>query len=211
MSTTIFMPQPRPGSGPRPPRTAAPKPTPKPSPKPAPWAALQPDPAGASAAAAPPVQPARTDACHSPDPHTARRDLLERGAAEMLRARRYGRPFALICLAGATDDEGLDEAMRDVLEGATRAGADIVVRTGPCAFVCLLPETNLSGAMHLAARIQRTLQAMPLANGSQTSDPVTGGRGVAARAGFAALAATDGSFATMLRRAQAMVKGRGAG
>ena len=187
-----------------------------PKPQPHPWTARQPnpidggridggEPVGARAddgTRPPPVQPAHGRVHQVPDAAAARRDLLERGAAEVARARRYERPLALISVTGraeGVDNAVVEAALRDVLEGATRVGADIVVRTGPSALVCLLPETNLSGAMHLGARIQRTLRDLRLAG-------ATGG--VAARIGFSALTKTDRTFAAVLARAQAMLSDR---
>ena len=151
----------------------------------------------------PPVEPVQDTARpNERDASTSRRALLERGAAEMVRARRYDRPFALISVEGRVDAEAgaIDGALQDVLEGATRAGADVVIRTGGASFVCLLPETNLSGAMHLAARIQRTLHGLSIGGGT-----------VSSRLGFSALADDDRSFAAMLARSEAMLADREVG
>lgn len=171
-----------------------------PRPQARPWSAqASPDPmaSGGDVAKPPPVElSGERQRPQERDAATPRHALLERGAAEIARARRYDRPLALICISarGEGHVRHIDGALRDVLEGATRAGADVVIRTGEAAFVCLLPETNLSGSMHLAARIQRTLRDLSI-----------GGGGIASRLGFAALAREDRSFASVLGRAEAML------
>ena len=128
-----------------------------------------------------------------------RASLLERGGAEMRRAERYDRPLSLIVLRAEPKDED-HGIMREVLDGATRIGADIVVELGPCHFACLLPETNLSGAMHLAARMQKRIAAVSWPDGRPRLIPV--------RAGFSALSSDDATFADVLGRAEAMLRPR---
>ena len=132
-----------------------------------------------------------------------RNALLERGGAEMRRARRYDRPLSLILLqgdAGHGSDDATHAIMREVLESATRIGADIVMDQGTCRFACLLPETNLSGAMHLAARMQKRIATAPRPGITPRLLPV--------RAGFAVLTPDDSTFASVLARAETMLRPR---
>ena len=131
----------------------------------------------------------------SPDqlsPVPVRHELLELGGGEVAKARRYGRQLGLVMLRLREPSDGADAVATEVLHGAVRIGADHVVRLEPGRFVALLPETALSGTMHLAARLQHRLAA----------------QGLRSRIGFAALDDADERFPAVLARAHAMVEER---
>ena len=119
-----------------------------------------------------------------------RHALMELGGAETLRARRYGRPLSLLMLELRVRDARSGAKAEPVLEALLRAGADRPLQLEPGRFVLLLPETTLSGAMHLGARLQRAL--------AQARLP--------ARVGFASLERDDTRFPDMLARAQTMLE-----
>ncbi|MBI4799223.1 MAG: GGDEF domain-containing protein [Desulfarculus sp.] len=92
-----------------------------------------------------------------------RRSLLERGAAEMARARRHGHPLAALLLdldhlKQINDTQGHqagDRALR-ALVATCQDGlrqSDILGRLGGDEFVLLLPETDLEGARSMAKRL----------------------------------------------------------
>ena len=119
-----------------------------------------------------------------------RHELMELGGAELMRARRYGRPFALVMLELRKRDAASGAKAEPVLDALLRTGADRAMHLEPGRFVLLLPETTLAGAMHLGARLQRALVLARLP----------------ARVGFAGLVRDDARFPDMLARAQTMLE-----
>ena len=117
--------------------------------------------------------------------------LLELGGAELARARRYGRELGLVTVALA--DGAADRALGfEVVEAVLRTGPDRAIEIEDGLVAALLPETPLSGAIHVAERMQRRLREA----------------GLAARVGFAALDRQDARFVDMLARATAMAMPR---
>ncbi len=107
-----------------------------------------------------------------------RRAFQERLEAEVGRARRYGVPLSLLILdvdhfKGYNDAFGHpagDEVLRRVsalLLGTTRSD-DLVARYGGEEFVILLPETELRGALRLAARCRQAVEAADMPGRSVT-------------------------------------------
>lgn len=94
-----------------------------------------------------------------------RRELLEHGERELLRAQRYGRPFSLMLIdidhfKKVNDQFGHASGDR-VLKGMARCGqaslreSDLFGRFGGEEFLALLPETDWSGAATLAERLRQ--------------------------------------------------------
>ncbi|MBC7093798.1 diguanylate cyclase, partial [Candidatus Bipolaricaulota bacterium] len=100
-----------------------------------------------------------------------RRFLSEALAQELERARRYGRPLALIMgdvdsfkaindrYGHVAGDQVLQRVAR-VLQSTVRA-SDYVVRYGGEEFVVVLPETDEAGAEEAMARVTQALAGMP--------------------------------------------------
>ncbi|MCR4391725.1 MAG: GGDEF domain-containing protein, partial [Candidatus Acetothermia bacterium] len=100
-----------------------------------------------------------------------RRFLSEVLAQELERARRYGRPLALVMgdvdsfkaindrYGHVAGDQALQRVAR-VLQSTVRA-SDYVVRYGGEEFVVVLPETDEAGAEEAMARITQALVEMP--------------------------------------------------
>ena len=99
--------------------------------------------------------------------------FLQRAGAELERARRYGRPLAVLMLdidhfKQINDQHGHavgDEAIRQTT-AACRAlvrQQDLVGRLGGEEFGILLPEADLAAALHLAERLRARIAALELA------------------------------------------------
>jgi diguanylate cyclase (GGDEF)-like protein len=113
-----------------------------------------------------------------------RRIFEARAADEFAIARRKRRPFSILvmdidnfkqrndALGHAAGDEAL-RALGAVLEGCARQG-DVAARIGGEEFAYLLPETDPSGALALARRIQAAIEEIPA-----SSLPLTVSIGVA--------------------------------
>jgi diguanylate cyclase (GGDEF)-like protein len=71
----------------------------------------------------------------------------------------------------AAGDEVLKEAARRFSRAVRRS--DVLVRYGGEEFVVLLPDTDSSGAVTMAARLRLSLEAAPVAFSEPDSDPVT--------------------------------------
>ena len=112
--------------------------------------------------------------------------LLEAGARETARSRRYGRPLGVVVVRVLPREIGL---AGEVLRASLRDGADLSLRRAD-GYAVLAPETATSGLMHLAARLQEALLSFR----------------VRAKVGFAVLEAHDGAFRDVLARADAMVR-----
>ncbi len=129
-----------------------------------------------------------------------RRDFEERGGAEVVRARRYGRPLTLISLdldnfKSVNDRDGHDAGDRLLQAVAETLGEnirtmDVAARIGGDEFVILLPETGRKAGGEIAAKLQQRLTHAFRSHGW----PVTGSFGVAT------FAAPSESIHELLRR-----------
>ena len=126
-----------------------------------------------------------------PSDPRARGFLLERGGAEMLRARRYGRDLGLVSVALKAASPRANALAAEVFMAVVRTGVDDVVPLHDGTLAALLPETALAGTIHLAARVQQKMVMC----------------GLDARVGFAALDPDDNRFLDMLARAERMLVG----
>jgi len=102
-----------------------------------------------------------------------RRRILERGAAEILRARRYGRRLSTLMIdidhfKAINDTYGHaagDVAILSVAElcrSTVRDGADLVGRLGGEEFALLLPETDRKQALALAERLRAKCEELTI-------------------------------------------------
>ena len=121
-------------------------------------------------------------------PGAARRETLERGAAETARARRHGRSVSVVVLRLHTARGPVPDTAAMTIEAMMRTGTDLLCGPEADRFYLVLPETALGGAMHMAARVQHRLLST----------------GVRSRVGFAALESDDRRFADALARAESM-------
>jgi len=104
-----------------------------------------------------------------------RRHLFEKLESEFARAQRYRRPFCLLYIDmdgfKAINDQFGHLFGDEILRGSARAmqavlrGTDLIARIGGDEFAVLLPETDLVGAEHVAAKLTKSLAAY----GSQLS------------------------------------------
>ena len=120
-----------------------------------------------------------TELAHT-DPLTGlanRRWLLELLEREFLRARRHRRPLSLIYLDldgfklvndrfGHLFGDGILRSAARSMQAVLR-GSDLLARIGGDEFAVLLPETDLSGAEKVAAKIHRALAASTRPYGAQ--------------------------------------------
>jgi GGDEF domain-containing protein len=82
---------------------------------------------------------------------------------EASRHARYGRPASVLLLEiGRTPDTRSADSVAHELAALIQADArasDRAVRTGPSSFRLLMPETNVGGARHVAARLEAAFRA----------------------------------------------------
>jgi diguanylate cyclase (GGDEF)-like protein/PAS domain S-box-containing protein len=115
--------------------------------------------------------------------------FMERAAAELQRARRYGRPLAVVMLdidhfKQINDQHGHsagDEAIRQataVCRAMVRQ-QDLVGRLGGEEFGILLPETGLEAALHLAQRLCERIAAVQVPLAAHCALHMTASFGVA--------------------------------
>ncbi|MBB5204325.1 diguanylate cyclase (GGDEF)-like protein [Inhella inkyongensis] len=124
-----------------------------------------------------------------------RRALDERLDAEMRHAARNDKPLSVLLLdvdffKRYNDHHGHqagDEALRRVaaaLRGSMLRPADLAARYGGEEFACLLPETELDGALLVAERLRAAVEALQLPHGkSDAAECVTVSIGVAGKPG----------------------------
>lgn len=74
----------------------------------------------------------------------------------------YGHPQGDLCL----------KAVANALKGGLTRSHDLVARYGGEEFVCLLPESDLAGALHKARLLARAVQALGLAHARSGAAPV---------------------------------------
>jgi len=119
-----------------------------------------------------------------------RRYLNEQLMDEIERARRYGRPLALVMsdldyFKAVNDRYGHqvgDEVLKgfvDLVKASIRQASDWVARYGGEEFVVVLPETDLAGAARTAEKIRSVCEAQPFAS-SGGPISITASFGVAA-------------------------------
>ena len=112
-----------------------------------------------------------------------RRDFLAKAEQEVGRCNRAGHCFAIILLdidhfKNVNDTHG-HECGDKVLVGVARCleqalrTQDIVARWGGEEFVCLLPETEVDGARHVAEKMRATVQSTQYDCGEQVTVTVT--------------------------------------
>lgn len=101
-----------------------------------------------------------------------RRGFLERGASEIDRSRRSGKPLCVVMADAdhfkrindryghATGDLAL-QGLAELLRGTLRS-QDVVARWGGEEFILLLPETDVHGASQAAESIRRQVAGQPL-------------------------------------------------
>lgn len=141
-----------------------------------------------------------------------RRYFDERLAAEWGRAVRVGSALSVLlldvdCFKRYNDRHGHqagDDALRRVA-AALRAGlkrpGDLVARYGGEEFACLLPDTQLPGALALAARLGEQVHALQIDHGDSLAAPVvTVSLGVCSKP-----EGTAGTAAALVREADAQL------
>lgn len=135
---------------------------------------------------------ARLEALATTDPLTLllnRRALVDRLAAEMDRARRYGTVVTLLMVdidhfKLINDTHGHlmgDDVLREVatlLQGAART-VDIVARFGGEEFIFALPETKEEGGIAFAERIRERIEQQQFGRGGRAGLRLTASIGVA--------------------------------
>ena len=141
-----------------------------------------------------------------------RRRFDERLAAEWARAMRNGAALSVVLidvdLFKRFNDRYGHQAGDDCLHrvaGALKTGirrpGDLAARYGGEEFVCLLPETDLAGALHLSRQLGAAVQALQIAHDdSAVATVVTVSLGVGSKSGKAL-----GSAADLLRAADAQL------
>jgi diguanylate cyclase (GGDEF)-like protein len=107
-----------------------------------------------------------------------RRQLLNLGERELLRARRFGHPFCAITfdvdhLKRINDALGRhigDQVLRllaPIVQNNIR-DTDLLARSGGEEFAITLPETSLAAACEIAERIRKTVAETPIQTTSET-------------------------------------------
>jgi diguanylate cyclase (GGDEF)-like protein len=144
-----------------------------------------------------------------------RRAIMRESEREFSLARRASRPISVIAIDvdffKSINDryghQGGDLALRavaDLLRDGLRR-TDLIARLGGEEFAAVLPETNISGALHIAEKLRDRLASTPLALPS-------GDIQVTFTAGVAQLISSDLSFDSVLGRAdKALYRGKAAG
>ncbi|MCM0755235.1 PAS domain S-box protein [Desulfovibrio aminophilus] len=146
---------------------------------------------------------------------TNRRHFLERGRAELERARRTGRPLSCIMFdvdhfKRVNDTFGHDagDAVLKTLARTAREtlrGMDVLGRVGGEEFAAVLPETDLNAALQAAERLRLAVEFMTVEHGGRAL-PVTVSLGVALWRG------PDESLDELLRHAdQALYEAKNSG
>lgn len=111
-----------------------------------------------------------------------RRFFEERAAAEWARAVRQGSPMAALMIdvdhfKAFNDAQGHlagDECLKRVaseLKAVLKRPTDLLARYGGEEFVCLLPDTDLDGAMGVAAHMRSALERAAIPHGTSPVSP----------------------------------------
>ncbi len=128
--------------------------------------------------------------------------------AEHERVRRYGGSYALLLLdvdhleavneaRGRTSGDAVLQAVAGLLD-ARRRSCDLAARRGGGEFALLLPQTDQSGARHIAERLMAEVRALDVRGpGGEPIGPI------AATAGFAGVSENDVDPLALLARAEA--------
>jgi diguanylate cyclase (GGDEF)-like protein len=144
-----------------------------------------------------------------------RRAIVRESEREIALARRASRPISVIAidvdLFKSINDryghQGGDLALcavADLLRSGLRR-TDLIARLGGEEFAIVLPETNFSGAVHIAEKLRDRLAATPIAL-------PTGNIKVTFTAGVAQMISSDVNFDCIMRRADmALYRGKAAG
>ena len=141
-----------------------------------------------------------------------RRHFDERLAAEWARAMRNSAALSVVLIDvdlfkrynDRYGHQAGDDCLRRVaaaLKAGIRRPGDLAARYGGEEFVCLLPDTDLAGALVLAGQLGAAVQALQIAHDDSAVAPVvTVSLGVGSKSGKA-----QGSAAAMLRAADAQL------
>lgn len=144
-----------------------------------------------------------------------RRALVRESEREISLARRASRPISVIaidvdlfksindCYGHHGGDLALC-AVADLLRNGLRR-TDLIARLGGEEFAAVLPETNISGALHIAEKLRDRLASTPVTLPS-------GNIQVTFTAGVAQMVGSDMNFSSILTRAdKALYRGKAAG
>jgi diguanylate cyclase (GGDEF)-like protein len=133
-----------------------------------------------------------------------RRRLIERGRAEIARARRFGHPVTAMMIdldhfKALNDTHGHaagDRALKQVADVCrdTLRDIDLVARSGGEEFAVLLPETDLAKGLEVAERLRHAIYAIELPVGPD-------GARIAASVGIAELGKDEAVLDQLLARA----------
>lgn len=141
-----------------------------------------------------------------------RRFFEERAAAEWARAVRQGAPMAVLMIDvdhfkafnDAQGHQAGDECLKRVaaeLKGVLKRPTDLLARYGGEEFVCLLPDTDLDGALGVAGHMRGALAQAAIPHGTSPVGPcVTVSIGACVKP-----ADVVGSIAALLREADAQL------
>lgn len=120
-----------------------------------------------------------------------RRRFDEYCDAEWNRCRRHGHPMSLVMIDidffkpyndryGHAEGDRVLKSVAGVLSRATSRPSDLAARYGGEEFACMLPETDLNGARHVADRILRGVHDLAIPHAaSGAADHVTVSLGIA--------------------------------
>ncbi len=144
-----------------------------------------------------------------------RRALIRESEREIALARRASRPISVIAidvdLFKSINDRfghhGGDVALcavADLLRAGLRR-TDLIARLGGEEFACVLPETNISGALHIAEKLRDRLASTPISLPAGTIQ-------ITFTAGVAQMIGADANFNSIMERADlALYRGKAAG
>ena len=132
-----------------------------------------------------------------------RRIFDERLDAEWRACRRSGSPLSLLMVDvdhfklyndhyGHLDGDQCLKAIASALASSVERGRDMLARFGGEEFVCLLPDTDLEGAKHIAEKLRQAVEGLAIPHvESKTAATVTVSLGVATTAQCDALEPPD--------------------
>jgi diguanylate cyclase (GGDEF)-like protein len=144
-----------------------------------------------------------------------RRAIVRESEREIALARRASRPISVIAIdvdlfKSINDRHGHNGgdvalcAVADLLRNGLRQ-TDLIARLGGEEFACVLPETNISGALHIAEKLRDRLASTPVAL-------PTGNVQITFTAGVAQMIGSDLNFNSIMERADmALYRGKAAG
>jgi diguanylate cyclase (GGDEF)-like protein len=144
-----------------------------------------------------------------------RRAIVRESEREIALARRASRPISVIAIdvdlfKSINDRYGHNGgdvalcAVADLLRTGLRR-TDLIARLGGEEFACVLPETNIGGALHIAEKLRDRLASTPIA--------LPGGNiQITFTAGVAQMVGSDLNFNSIMERADtALYRGKAAG